>query len=205
MFVEEFYTQTPFFFILSSECRLLIVLERSGLSGERAVSRCCPILLLAYPCSAVAVCCFVLVGDCASRAFSAGRTCSANSTGNASSASSSACSASTACSSTCSAYSASSVRPHSYPPTHPCLGQSSSVCSKQFTDLHLTKRLNHWCSAPALQYNFCTGCLKTRGGIWLQSQRPSAQVYGDYSLIIAINSSFSVNNRTRSAAECHPH
>ena len=42
-----------------------------------------------------------------------------------------------------------------------------------------------------------------RGGIWLQSQRPSTRVYGDYSLIIAINSSFSVNNRTHSAAECH--
>ena len=45
--------------------------------------------------------------------------------------------------------------------------------------------------------------MATRGGIWLQSQRPSTSVYGDYSLIIAINSSFSVNNRTRSAAECH--
>ena len=45
--------------------------------------------------------------------------------------------------------------------------------------------------------------LNTRGGNWLQSQRPSARVYGDYSLIIAINSSFSVYNRTRSAAECH--
>ena len=43
-----------------------------------------------------------------------------------------------------------------------------------------------------------------RGGIWLQSQLPSTRVYGDYQLIIAINSSFLVNNRTRSAAECHP-
>ena len=41
--------------------------------------------------------------------------------------------------------------------------------------------------------------ITSRGGNWLQSQI----VYGDYSLIIAINSSFSVNNRTRSAAECH--
>ena len=45
--------------------------------------------------------------------------------------------------------------------------------------------------------------VSSRGGIWLQSQRPSTRVYGDYSLIIAINSSFSVNNRTRSAAKCH--
>ena len=44
-----------------------------------------------------------------------------------------------------------------------------------------------------------------RGGIWLQSQLPSARIYGDYQLIIAINSSFSVNNRTRSAPECHPY
>ena len=44
-----------------------------------------------------------------------------------------------------------------------------------------------------------------RGGIWLQSQLPSTRVYGDYPWIIAINSSFSVNNRTRSAAECHPY
>ena len=43
-----------------------------------------------------------------------------------------------------------------------------------------------------------------RGGIWLHSQLPSARVYGDYQLIIAISSSILVNNRTRSAAECHP-
>ena len=46
--------------------------------------------------------------------------------------------------------------------------------------------------------------VSTRGGIWLQSQRPSTRIYGDYQLIIAMNSSFSVNIRTRSAAECHP-
>ena len=45
--------------------------------------------------------------------------------------------------------------------------------------------------------------LTNRGGIWLHSQLPSARVYGDYQLIIAINSSILVNNRTRSAAECH--
>ena len=45
----------------------------------------------------------------------------------------------------------------------------------------------------------------SRGGIWLHSQLPSARVYGDYQLINAINSSFLVNNRTRSAAECHPY
>jgi len=44
----------------------------------------------------------------------------------------------------------------------------------------------------------------TLGGIWLHSQLPSTRVYGDYQLIIAINSSILVNNRTRSAAECHP-
>ena len=46
-------------------------------------------------------------------------------------------------------------------------------------------------------------CIRFRGGNWLQSQRPSARLYGNYSLIIAINSSFSVNTRTRSAAKCH--
>ena len=40
-----------------------------------------------------------------------------------------------------------------------------------------------------------------RGGTRLQSQRPSVRVYGNYSLIIAVNSSFSVNNRTSAAAE----
>ena len=45
--------------------------------------------------------------------------------------------------------------------------------------------------------------INTRGGIWLHSQLPSARVYGDYQLIIAINSSILVNNCTRSAAECH--
>ena len=44
----------------------------------------------------------------------------------------------------------------------------------------------------------------TLGGIWLHSQLPSTRVYGDYQLIIAINSSIVLNNRTRSAAECHP-
>ena len=44
----------------------------------------------------------------------------------------------------------------------------------------------------------------SRGGIWLHSQLPSTRVYGDYQLIITINSSIRVNNRTRSAAECHP-
>ena len=34
-----------------------------------------------------------------------------------------------------------SVPTRIHPPTL-CLGQSSSVCSKQFTDLHLTKRLD---------------------------------------------------------------
>ena len=36
----------------------------------------------------------------------------------------------------------------------------------------------------------------TLGGIWLHSQPPSTRVYGDYQLIIAINSSKSVNDRT---------
>ena len=43
----------------------------------------------------------------------------------------------------------------------------------------------------------------SRGGIWLHSQLPSARVYGDYQLIIAINSSILVKNRP--AAECHPY
>ena len=50
---------------------------------------------------------------------------------------------------------------------------------------------------------FCQCFVISRGGNWLQSQLPSSRIYGDYSFIIAINSSFSVNNRARSAAECH--
>ena len=45
--------------------------------------------------------------------------------------------------------------------------------------------------------------IRIRGGNRLQSQLPSTRVYGDYQLIIAINSSIFVNNRIRSAAECH--
>ena len=47
-----------------------------------------------------------------------------------------------------------------------------------------------------------TRWVPTRGDIWLHSQLPSTRVYGDYQLIIAINWSILVNNRTRSAAEC---
>ena len=47
--------------------------------------------------------------------------------------------------------------------------------------------------------------MMTRGGIGLHSQLSSARVYGDYQLIITINSSILVNNGTRLAAECHPY
>ena len=69
------------------------------------------------------------------------------------------------------------------------------------SDLSLERRwrwtLAYWTWGCAVWYIDCTG------GIWLHSQLPSARVYGDYQLIIAINSSILVNNRTRSAAECH--
>ena len=80
-------------------------------------------------------------------------------------------------------------------------------------DLCLCHSLTYCCPVRLLEANRAAEelddvvadifCIFIRGGIWLQSQRPSARVYGNYSLIIAINSSFSVNNRTRSAAECH--
>ena len=37
--------------------------------------------------------------------------------------------------------------------------------------------------------------VSSRGGIWLQSQRPSTRVYGDYSLIIAKNRNFGPKKR----------
>ena len=87
-------------------------------------------------------------------------------------------------------------------PPHPCLLRPYACCHPYMSGIYLSQQ------ERSVQYTRLTWLtrvtrLNTRGGNWLQSQRPSARVYGDYSLIIAINSSFSVNNRTRSAAECH--
>ena len=86
------------------------------------------------------------------------------------------------------------------------MGGSSSAVSQDFrrevgSGLSLITRCNYPPSGQpskvvmGILEVYCT--LVTRGGIWLQSQRPNTRVYDDYSLIIAINSSFSVNNRTR--------
>ena len=73
-----------------------------------------------------------------------------------------------------------------------CMGKGKTYICQWIGTWYSDNHIIRWCD------------VFIRGGIWLHSQLPSTRVHGDYQLIIAINSSILVNNRTRSAAECHP-